>query len=175
MADDDLFGSDDDLDTSSQDNKSFKELRTAYNRTEKERKALETEVTELRSFKDTVVQDQKKAALESTFREVGLNPKHVPLFEKINPDLDPASINRDAVAAFAAEYELVTTAGTTVETPEEKPVGFTPVVTGTGTPSTKLSMEDINKMLRAGDSEGVAKAFKDGRVEVEQNPWSRQG
>jgi uncharacterized protein YdaU (DUF1376 family) len=95
-------------------NKSFAELRKAYNREEKARKALEKEVEDLRTFKSGIVEVQTQQAINSVFTEVGLNPKHADLFKAVNKELSPETVTKDAVAAFAAEYELVTNSGEAV-------------------------------------------------------------
>jgi hypothetical protein len=154
-------------------NKSFAELRKAYNREEKARKALEKEVEDLRTFKSGIVEVQTQQAINSVFTEVGLNPKHADLFKAVNKEITPEAISKEAVAAFAAEYELVTNSGEAVEAPEEKPAGFTPVTTGTGPGSQKLDAEGILEKLRKGDLEGLNADFKAGRVQRESVPWAR--
>jgi hypothetical protein len=43
--------------------------------------------------------------------------------------------------------------------------GFTPVTTGQAAPLQTLSLEDVDKLLRAGDTEAAQKAWDEGRVE----------
>jgi len=147
------------------DNSSFAELRKAYKRTERQNKAFEKELTELREFKTTVVQEQRKGQIESVFTEVGLSPKHALLFEKVNPE---AEITPEVVQTFAAEYDLITQAGASVEAPAQ---GFTPVTTGTPSSVSTLTNEDVKKMLAAGEVDAVRKAFEGGRVEQPEVPW----
>lgn len=154
-------------------NKSFAELRKAYNREEKARKALEKEVEDLRTFKSGIVEVQTQQAINSVFTEVGLNPKHADLFKAVNKEITPEAISKEAVAAFAAEYELVTNSGEAVEAPEEKQAGFTPVITGTGPGSQKLDAEAILEKLKKGDLEGLNADFAAGRVQRESVPWAR--
>lgn len=179
MADEDTFPFDDDEVSDEGDkapekeNQSFAALRKAHNREEKARKALEKEVEELRTFKTGIVEVQREAAINSVFTEVGLNPKHAELFKAVNKDLEVDSISRDAVAAFAAEYQLVTNSGEAVEAPESAPSGFTPVTTGTAAPSQKHDAEWIRDQLRAGNLDEVAAAMKAGRVQRESVPWAK--
>lgn len=171
--DDDTVSDEGDAATKEEDNKSFAALRKAHNREEKARKALEKEVEELRTFKTGIVEVQREAAINSVFTEVGLNPKHAELFKAVNKDLEVDSISRDAVAAFAAEYQLVTNSGEAVEAPESAPSGFTPVTTGTAAPSQKHDAEWIRDQLRAGNLDEVAAAVKAGRVQRESVPWAK--
>jgi hypothetical protein len=154
-------------------NKSFAELRKAYNREEKARKALEKEVEDLRTFKSGIVEVQTQQAINSVFTEVGLNPKHADLFKAVNKEITPEAISKEAVAAFAAEYELVTNSGEAVEAPETKPAGFTPVTTGTGPGTQKLGPDDILEKLKAGKLDELNADFQAGRVQRESVPWAR--
>jgi hypothetical protein len=154
-------------------NKSFADLRKYANRIERDLKKATAEVEELRTFKDGIVEVQTQTAINSVFTEVGLNPKHADLFKAVNKELSPETVTKDAVAAFAAEYELVTNSGEAVEAPEEKPAGFTPVTTGTGPGSQKLDAEGILEKLRKGDLEGLNADFKAGRVQRESVPWAK--
>jgi len=156
-----------------EDNQSFAALRKAHNREEKARKALEKEVEELRAFKTGIVEVQKEAAITSVFSEVGLNPKHAELYKAVNKDVEVDSITKDAVAAFAAEYQLITNSGEVAETPETEPSGFTPVTTGNAAPSTKLDADGILEKLKSNDFEGLAADFKAGRVQRESVPWAK--
>lgn len=181
MADEDLFPFSDDEVAADEGakapqadtNKSFAELRKAYNREEKARKALEKEVEELRTFKSGVVEVQTQTAINSVFTEAGLNLKHAELFKAVNKDVTPEAITAEAVAKFASEYELVTNSGESVEAPPEKPAGFTPVTTGTGPGAQKLDAEGILQKLRDGDFEGLSADVKAGRVQKESVPWTR--
>lgn len=182
MGVEDLFPSDDvDDDTDeggtapqADTNKSFAELRKAYNREEKARKSLEKENEELRTFKSGIVEVQTQTAINSVFTEVGLNPKHADLFKAVNKELSPETVTKEAVAAFAAEYELVTNSGEAVEAPETKPAGFTPpATTGTGPGTQKLDADGILEKLKAGDFEGLTADVKAGRVQKESVPWAR--
>jgi hypothetical protein len=154
-------------------NKSFTDLRKAYIRKEKDLKALEKEVEDLRTFKSGIVEVQTQQAINSVFTEVGLNPKHADLFKAVNKELSPETVTKDAVAAFAAEYELVTNSGEAVEAPETKPAGFTPVTTGTGPGTQKLGPDDILEKLKAGKLDELNADFQAGRVQRESVPWAR--
>ena len=93
MSDEDPFALDDDVEEADENqvddgNKSFADLRKAYKRSERQLKANEKELEDLRVFKQTVVTEQRKGAIETTFKEVGLSPKHALLFEKVSPDVE---------------------------------------------------------------------------------------
>lgn len=169
------FEDDTDIDSSEtevelDDNKSFADLRKAYKRSERQLKATEKELAELRDFKQVIVQQQRESQLASVFAEVGLNTKHAALFEKVNPE---AEVTPEAVQAFAAEYDLVTNAGETVEAPETPSSGFTPVTTGAPGAVTMLDQEDIRKLVKANDWDAIKKAYDQGRVEQVSVPWNR--
>jgi len=108
-------------------NKSFADLRKYARRVEKQLKEAQEANERLTSFEAEVLSERKAATLDSVFKEVGLSPKHAALFAKVNPDAEPTA---DAVKAFAAEYELATVAGESVEAPEPEAEGLTPVVRG---------------------------------------------
>jgi hypothetical protein len=153
------------------ENQSFAELRKAYKRTERQNKAFEKELADLREFKSTVVQEQRRGQVESVFKEVGLSPKHALLFEKVNPE---AEITPEVVQTFAAEYDLITQAGDSVQAPEVAPTGFTPVVTGTSPAAGMLTHSDIKEMLARGETQAVEKAYEQGRVIKEVAPWASE-
>jgi len=181
MADDDFPFDDADSDETNEgdtatqaaeDNKSIKQIRDALKREERARKTFEKEVVELREFRDGVLGERKEQAINQVFTEVGLNPKHAELFKRVNPDLAVDAVTADAIKAFASEYELVTSSGEVPEAPVSEPAGFTPVVTGTGSPNATQNADDIEEMLRKGDLDGVRKAFESGRVN-KQAPWKQ--
>lgn len=149
-------------------NKNFTELRKAYKRSERQLKATEKELEDLRVFKQTVVAETRKGQIESTFKEVGLSPKHALLFEKVNPE---AEVSAEVVQAFAAEYDLPTQAGEQVEAPTPQPQGFNPVTTGTTPAAGMLTHDDIMELVKAGDMGAVEKAYAQGRVIREPVPW----
>lgn len=175
---DDLPFEDDDVqdegDTAPQadTNKSFADLRKYANRLERDLKKTTAEVEELRTFKSGIVEVQTQQAINSIFTEVGLNPKHADLFKAVNKELSPETVSKEAVAKFAAEYELVTNSGETVEAPEEKPAGFTPVTTGTGPGTQKLDAEAVLEKLREGKLDELGADFAAGRVH-EPVPWTK--
>lgn len=150
------------------DNKSFQDLRKAFREAKKAHKTLLTEAEELRTFKAQVETEKRDGAITAAFTQVGLNPKHAALFTKVNPDVE---VTPEIVQAFANEYELVTQTGETVDAPEVKAGGFTPVVAGASAPVQSLSTDDVKALLAKGDLETVAAAYKAGRVDKEVAPW----
>lgn len=153
-----------------EDNQSFKQLRDAYKRLERDTAKNNKELERLRTFEAEVLGERKETAINSVFTEVGLNPKHAELFKRVNPDLGVDAVTADAVKAFAAEFELATSAGEVPEAPAPEPVGYTPVATGTGSPVQRLTAEDIDELLRKGDLDSITRAFEAGRVNKEA-PW----
>lgn len=171
------FDPDEDEDTPNE-NKSFKELRTAYNRLSKEQKAAAQELDDLRAFKLEASARERQAQTESAFTQAGLNPKHSKLFAALNPEGDVTS---ERVASFVLEYGLVAgdgVAGGGEGAPSDDadsqpaPSGFHPVTTGNPPPPSFVSGDDITKWLASGDIESVNKAFEAGRVEKEAVPWT---
>lgn len=148
-------------------NKNFAELRKAYNRAEKERKALAAEIEELRTFRAEITERETQARVQSVFEEVGLNPAHAKLFKALNPDVGPDGVTAEAVAAFASEYQLVTTSGEPVSEPEPKTEGFKPVATpsGSGTGPAVMSLDDAKQLIHEGRYDEVNKLYQEGRVE----------
>lgn len=155
------------------DNKTIQEIRAFADRAEKRAVAAEKKAEEYATqLQDYVVKEQN-TAIESVFKEVGLNPAHGELFKTVNKDLKVADITADAVKEFASKYELpVVETGEVPDAPESKPRGFTPPPVGGGPVSAdKLTLGDIDKLLREGDNDAVEAAFKGGRVESVEAPW----
>lgn len=152
-------------------NKSFADLRKAYKARDRQVKALEKELEPLREFKTQVEAERRNVALETVFKEVGLSPKHAVLFSKVNPE---AEITPEVVQSFAAEYDLITQTGEGVQAPEQQPVGFNPVTTGSPAPVGMLSHEDVKQLLAQGRQAEVEKAYEQGRIEKTPVPWTTQ-
>jgi len=146
-------------------NKSFADLRKAYNRSERDRKEFEKELVELREFRTTVVKEKREKAIESAFTEAQLNPVHSKLFTALNPEVEVEQITTDAVAKFAVEYGLATISGEEAETPEPVQQGYAPVVVGNSAPLKRFSRTEWEQMA-ASDPAAAEKAFKDGRVDL---------
>ena len=142
---------------------SMQQLRKAYNRMERENKALKQENDELVGFRGEVLKERKDKAIASSFEEVGLNPKHAKLFQALNPEVEIEQITPQSVAAFAAEYALVTTEGGEVAAPE--PTGYAPVTTGQASKVSALSRDEWIKLAQT-DQLAAQKAWEDGRVDL---------
>ncbi len=161
MTDENPFELDDENETGADasagsDSASMKELRDAYKRIEKENKAFKADQAKREA-------DSRNALVASTFKEVGLNEKHATLFAKVNPEVE---VTADAVKAFAAEYDLTTSDGGTVDAPApvDAPSGPKPVMTGSAAPdlgtltpeeAMKLPVEERNKLKEAGRIESL--------------------
>lgn len=148
-------------------NKNFADLRKAYNRAERERKALATEIEELRTFRTEVTEKETQAKVQHVFEEVGLNPAHAKLFKALNPEVGSDGVTVETVAAFAKEYALVTTTGEALPEPEQKPEGFKPVATTSGSSSgpAAMSLDEAKVLIHQGRYDEVNKLYQEGRVE----------
>lgn len=155
------------------ENSTVRELRAAIERAEKREKALVRENQTLTEFKDTVVGQQRDAAIAKVFTDAGLNPKHATLFKTLNPDLTPDGVTPDVVSKFASDYELPTSEGKVPDAPAPEEPGFTPPPTVPRTPSTRLTNEDVSELLAKGEIEAVTAAYREGRVEKEEVPWTQ--
>jgi tetratricopeptide (TPR) repeat protein len=150
------------------DSSVIKQLRSKVRELSSTAKERETELEELRTFKAAQVAAQKSEAIGNAFKEAGLSEKQVALYERVNPDVDPATITKDAVLAFAAEYDLQLASGEQAEAPAPKEEGFTPVTTGTPPAEGKLSLADAQKLIREGKYDEAQKLYEQGRVETLQ-------
>lgn len=157
--------------TPAPESKNFAELRKAYNRRDKEAKQYEAELEELRAFREQVVTERKTAAITSAFTEAEVDPKFAKFFQTDNPEVEVESLSPDKVREWAAGYGLASVeTGEAVSAPP-KDEGYKPVVTGTQAPLATLTMEDVDQLLRQGDTAAVEKAFREGRVQKEQPSW----
>ena len=160
--DDDEDSGDGEESGASEANASFKDLRKAYNRAEKERKALEAEAIDLRTFKATTVEKERAVQLEVILKESGLSPKHATLFTKLNPE---AEITPETVLGFAKEYDLVKSDGEGVEVPEKPASGFNPVSTGVGGDLKTYTREELDVLVYT-NPDLANKLIQEGRVEL---------
>jgi len=166
----DSFESEDEsLEDTKVESKPFAELRGHARKLEKQLRSYEKELSELRSFREERVKAERTAAVESTFKDVGLNPKHAKLWAALNPEAEPTA---EAVAGFAAEYGLVTENGEQVEAPA--PPSFTPTLpTGAGpAQATKISRAEFRQMYDR-DPANALKLLEQGRVETEVADFAR--
>ena len=147
-------------------NKSFADLRKYAKRMEREAKAAQERTEALEAFQAEVLAERKAATLDTVFKEVGLSPKHAALFAKVNPDAEPTA---DAVKAFAAEYELATVAGESVEAPAPEAEGLTPIVKGSAPTGAatggKVSATDWLAM-QGTDPARARRLFESGQVDM---------
>lgn len=146
----------------------MQDLRKYAKRLEKESKALQDELAELREFRGTVTKERRDNALTAAFTEVGLNPAHAKLFTALNPEVGIEEINADSVAKFAAEFGLpAQSTGEVPAAPEPRQEGYVPVTTGQAPPLAKYSQDDIDQMFREGRHDEVMEAYRTGRVQRE--------
>ena len=163
---DDVDTGDDDTDTSTPgENSTIKELRSAYRRAERSRKANETELAELRQFKQEYDGKVRTETVSKLFEEAQLNPAHAKLFLALNPDVEPTA---EAVKAFASENQLTTTTGEEVPPPAdgfEPPSGFNP-------PQVQRYTQEQFRDLQRNNPEAARRALEKGLVEPVDVPWS---
>lgn len=150
------------------DNKSFADLRKAYNRTTRELKAAQTELEPLKVFKAERVAQERASAITSAFEEAKLNPIHSRLFAALNPEGD---VTPGIVQAFATEYGLVDESGRDADAASgtsNTGTGFTPVIVGgaAGNASGMISRQDWIAMQKAGELDKAQRLFKEGRVDL---------
>lgn len=150
-----------------EDSKSFKELRSAYNRLEKQLKTLEPELTDLRAFRADREKVDRETAISGIFQQVGLNPKHAKLYAALNSEGETTA---ESVAQFAAEYGLLTEEGGQVEAPPAVPAGAAPTVLAeTTAPGSKVySHDEFTEMLNNPATQAKAfQLYQSGRVKLD--------
>ena len=148
-----------------QESKPFTELRGHARKLEKQLRAYEKELADLRTYREDHVKVERATVIESTFKEVGLNPKHAKLFSALNPDADPAAITRETIASFASEYSLAPEEGSVVEAPLQA-TGFVPTSTSMASaPSGVVSREEWMR-LSATDPVKAEALWSAGRVDL---------
>lgn len=164
------LGEDDDDDegvTPQQTSKPFNDLRKALRAAKKAIREKDAALAEAETFITEVKTERRTQALETTFKEAQLDPTYAKLFEKVAGA--EAEVTVDAVKSFASEYKLPTLSGETVETPEVKPEGFTPVVTGQGGELKKYSPQEALELVK-GDPVKFQQLREAGRVELLKLP-----
>jgi hypothetical protein len=163
VADEDDFSFDGDVGETEpkQDNNPVRELRKHANKLEKDLKASQAELEELRTFKAAIDQKTKAEQVGSIFTELGLNPAQAKLYELAMPDQEPS---KEAVGKWAIEYGLASAD----EEPVPEATGFTPTTTPEGTPpgSKRLTGKEMLDAVFAGDVAGAQAAFLKGRVDT---------
>ena len=148
--------------TTQVDSKPFTELRSHARKLEKQLRTQERELEELRSFRDERVYLERTAKIESTFKDVGFNPKHGKLWGALNPETE---VTPEAVATFAAEYGLVTESGAEVEAPA--PPQFAPTISSSSNPATETKISRVEfQQLYASDPASAIKLLEAGRVDT---------
>lgn len=158
----DDLGYDDDQDDKGQASQSnpFNELRKQNRDLKKSVKTYESELEELRKFRQEYEASQRTAAASKVFSDLGLSEKSAKLFVKLNPDTDPTP---EAVRAFGLDYGLLAEG----EVKEEKPVEpFRPIsVTGSNpTRGGQIKYEEYQTLLRENPTAAM-QAVAEGRVE----------
>ena len=159
MTDGNLFLDDED-DTSAEE--SSNKADAAFAKQRKQIDRLEKELAELRAFKAERDKTDRETSIGGMFTQVGLNPKHARLYAALNPEGDATP---EQVAAFAAEFGLVTAEGEQPATPTPEP-GFTPAVIG-GQPLSAgvLSAADWRQVALT-DPTRAQRLLAEGRVDM---------
>ena len=165
MQDDDLFDFADEEETTpeaSQDSGPMKQLRRHANKLEKDLKSRDTELEELRTFKDEFNNSKRAEKAASVFTELGLNPAHVKFWQLENPD---AEVDAVEVGKWAVENGF---AQATVEASDQGS-GFTPTTTPDATPPGAKRLTRAEWLALAGsDSAAAQLAFQKGRVDLSE-------
>lgn len=156
------------------ENKSFTELRKAYNRLEKQLKSMTPELDELRTFKEERIRMERNTAIEATFKEAGLNAQHAKLFAAMNPDADPST---EAVVEFAKSYGLVaddfsasSEKGFEEANASDVEKGISPISTGSASSALGVEFDEWLKIASSNPDE-AARLKKAGRVIYPVAPW----
>jgi hypothetical protein len=168
VADEDfIFGEEDGETEKTPDSNPVRDLRKHANKLEKDLKASQAELEELRTFKAAADAKVKAETVGSIFTELGLNPAQVKLYELAMPDAEPS---KEAVGKWAIEYGLASADEETV--PET--TGFTPTTTPEGTPpgSKRMTGREMLEAAINGDTAAAQAAFLKGRVDTSD---SRRG
>ena len=145
--------------------KPFTELRGHARKLEKQLRTYEKELADLRAYREEHVKVERTTAIESTFKEVGLNPKHAKLYSALNPDVEPAAITKEAIATFASEYSLAPEEGSVVEAPLQA-TGFVPTSTSMASAPSGVVSRDEWMRLSATDPVKAEALWSAGRVDL---------
>jgi hypothetical protein len=158
VVDDDLFDfNDEDEAPQEQDSNPVKQLRTHANKLEKQLKAQEKELEDLRSFHTEQTAKQRDSQVTTVFNDLGLNPAHVKFWKLENPDTEPEA---NAVGKWAVENGFAQAEESAPDTGS-----FTPTtVEGTAVGNKRLSVTEWYE-LTASDPAAAQLAFQKGRVD----------
>lgn len=164
IEDDDLGTEEEVVSQAGGDNANFQKLRAAYKQSEKERKAFEKELAELRDFRASVENEKRTSMVKEAFEAAGLPETAIDIFLKVNGD---AEITAEAVQSFAAALghrDPVT--DEPVAAPEPKPQGFNPQVhTGGATPDAGRTYTPQEVLALGLPEAEIVKLEKAGRIE----------
>ena len=144
------------------DSAPMKQLRAHGRKLQKDLKAQEAELTELRTFKTTTELASRELQAGKLFTELGLSDKQARLFLKTNPDTE---VTKDSIKEFAVEY------GLGIQESEEDATldaqtsdTFVPVTTGGNPVRSTLNREQF-EALKKTDMAAAVKAVQENRVE----------
>jgi hypothetical protein len=149
-----------------EESKPFTELRKHARKLEKALKERETELDELRRFRQEREQREREQAIATTFEQVGLNPKHARLFAALNPNVEPTT---EVVAQFAQEHDLVTG---DAKVPEPQPAAaFAPTLpSGGAAPTVVITDPAEAAALAASDPARFAAMKATGQIRLGRLP-----
>ena len=141
-----------------QDSNPVKQLRTHADKLEKQLKARDKELEELRSFRDEFNNKQRTEKVSSVFTELGLNPTHAKFWQLENPETEP---DATTVGKWAVDNGFAQATEEAVETG-----GFTPTTTPEGVaPSGKrYTLDEWLNISVTNPAEGE-RILKQGRVD----------
>lgn len=155
----DLFGMEEEEAPVVEDSNPMKQLRRHANKLEKDLKARDTELEDLRKFRDEFNNKARTEKVSAVFTELGLNPVHSRFWQLENPEAEPDAAG---ISKWAVENGF---AQATEETPVAE--GFTPTTSPDATPlgSKRLSRQEWQE-LAATDPAAAQTAFQKGRVDL---------
>jgi len=160
MQDEDLFDFVEEEPEPQADSNPVKQLRTHADKLEKQLKARDKELEELRSFRDEFNNKQRTEKVGSVFEELGLNPVHAKFWQLENPEAEP---DATTVGKWAIENGF---AQATEESEVKETTGFTPTLTPEGSaPRGKRYTLDEWLNLSVSDPDEGARVLAQGRVD----------
>lgn len=160
----DELGFDDDEEetpVAASDSGPMKQLRRHANKLEKDLKARETELEELRSFKAEYETGQRRTKAAEVFSSLELPHSAVKFFFLENPEAEPTT---ELVSKWAVDNGFAQASGETTDV-----AGFTPTTTSEGiAPGVKVWEGDEARKLLRDDPARAAKLFETGRLRLDR-------
>ncbi len=141
-----------------QDSNPVKQLRTHADKLEKQLKARDKELEELRTFRDEFNNKQRTEKVSSVFTELGLNPTHAKFWQLENPEAEP---DATTVGKWAVDNGFAQATEDAVETPSFTPTTI-PETTAPG--GKRFTLDEWLNISVTNPAEGE-RILKQGRVD----------